>query len=207
MLVWSSLIAPTRRRAMLGGGAATLGALFYVHLAGFYGWSLPWMLGGVVVAGLALRSIAGVWWFLSRQSFEELDFGLAEAASPGGEVPVSLRALARRPVRIRRAAARLTVESRAPGADFREIGRVERTLLQQRRLDSEERVEAEVALPVPEDAPYSFRSFGNERRIRCLVRMRVEAEPVAADGAPLDGTAAALTPCEQEIEVLIAPGD
>ena len=203
MLVWTSLVAPLRRRTMISGGGAVLGALFYLHLARFYGWSLLWILGGLVVAALVLRSLGSALWAWSRQPFAECDLGLMEVAAPGGFVRAVVRVEARRPIRIRRATARLVLESRTTDGETRQSCRVECALSLGHRLDPGQRAEAEVALPVPEDAPFSFRSFGSEARIRCLVRVRLETAP---PGEPPDATDDGFPPVDQEIEVLIAPG-
>lgn len=199
-------MAPFRRRALISAGGAVLGALFYLHLARFYGWSLPWMLGGLVVAALLLRSLGSGLWAWSRQPFAECDLGLVEAAAPGGRVRAVVRVRARRPIEIRRATARLVLESRATGGETRRLCRVERALSLGDRLDRDDRAESEVALPVPADAPFSFRSFGREARIRCLVRVRIDTAAPEEGETVRRAAGSGFPPVDQEIEVLIAPG-
>ncbi len=200
MLVWTSLVAPARQRALLAVGGTMLGALLYVHLGRFYGWTLPWMLGAAPVAALCLRSIVANLWFFARQPFAECDLGLAEAGAPGGTVGAAIRVVARRPVEIRRVSMRLRLERRGPGGKLDELFRSEESLLESKRLREGERAEDATRLPVPDDAPFSFRSLGSEVRIRCLVRVRLESGPPGEPEAP------AFPVAEQELEVLIAPG-
>lgn len=165
-----------------------IGGLLFWHLGGFYGWSLPWTVGAVAVGALVLRSVGSALYFLSRHPFAVCDFGLSEAAVPGGTVRCAVRIVARRPVAAASVRFSLTAESRGASRETR-------------RLFSEERESARAALevggefeegadlPVPEDAPFSYRSF--EGRLRWLARAEVAVEDY--------GTFA------EEIEVLMAP--
>ena len=165
-----------------------IGGLLFWHLGGFYGWSLPWTVGAVAVGALVLRSVGSALYFLSRHPFAVCDFGLSEAAVPGGAVRCAVRIVARRPVAAAAVRFSLTAESRGASRETR-------------RLFSEERESARAALevgtefeegadlPVPEDAPFSYRSF--EGRLRWLARAEVAVEDY--------GTFA------EEIEVLMAP--
>ena len=189
MLVWTSLIARQKRRSLLSAGGAVLGGLFVVHLARFYDWTLLWSLGAAVAGLLVLRSVGSAWWFLARHPFAECDFGLSEAAAPGGSVRCAVRIVARRPTRVLRVGVALVAESRLATGAARRLFSAERELAREVRLDAGETIEECADLEVPEDAPFSYRSF--EGRLRWMARAEVEAE----------GSGAAA----EEIEVLMAP--
>lgn len=189
MLVWTSLIARQKRRALLSAGGAVLGGLFVLHLARFYGWSLPWSLGLAVAGLFVLRSVGSAWWFLARHPFGVCDFGLSEAAIPGGSVRCSVRVVARRRVRLPRVRVALSAESRRAGGETRRLFSGERELAAAVVLDAGAGIEERAALEVPEDAPFSWRSF--EGRLRWLARAEVEVEGFGV--------------VAEEIEVLMAP--
>ena len=191
MLVWTSLIARDKRRSLLSLSGTVLGALFFVHLGNFYGWTLPWLLGGVVVALLLIRSAGATAWFLSRHPFSVCDLGLSEAAVPGGVIHCAVRIVTRRPVEIKDARITLTAEQRGADGTNRELFSADQELCRSESLPGEGRWETASQLPVPEDARFSYRSF--EGRFRWLVRARIETS---------DDTVA-----EEGIEVLIAPAD
>ena len=190
MLVWTSLIAREKRRALLSVSGVVLGALFFVHLAGFYGWTLPWTLGGIVVLALVVRSVGAALRFLALHPFSACDLGLSEAAAPGGAVRCAVRIVSRRPVEIKDLRITLTADSRDGAGRTERLFFLSRGLLGHTSLPAGERLEAAAELAVPEDAPFSYRSF--EGRIRWLARARLEAVNFG--------------PAEEEIEVLMAPG-
>ena len=191
MLVWTSLIARDKRRSLLSVSGTVLGALFFVHLGNFYGWTLPWLIGGVVVALFLVRSAGATVWFLSRHPFSVCDLGLSEAAVPGGVVHCAVRIVTRRPVEIKEARITLTAERRDADGTNREVFSEDHELCRSESVPGAGRWETASQLPVPEDARFSYRSF--EGRFRWLVRARIETS---------DDTVA-----EEEIEVLIAPAD
>lgn len=172
-----------------------LGGLFVLHLARFYGWSLPWSLGLGAAGLLVLRSVGSAWWFLARHPFGVCDFGLSEAAAPGGVVRCAVRIVARRPVRVLGVRVALSAESRRAGGETRRLFSEERELAGAvvldggGGLDGEAGVEERAVLEVPEDAPFSWRSF--EGRLRWMARAEVEAEGFGV--------------VAEEIEVLMAP--
>ena len=191
MLVWTSLIARDKRRALLSLSGTVLGALFFVHLANFYGWTVPWLLGGVVVAGFLIRSAGATAWFLARHPFASGDLGLSEAAVPGGAIRAAVRIVTRRPVEIKEARLTLSAERRDAEGRSRTVLSQDHELGRAGSLPAAGRWEAELDVPVPEDARFSYRSF--EGRFRWLVRARLETG---------DATVA-----EEEIEVLVAPAE
>ena len=191
MLVWTSLIARDKRRSLLSLSGAVLGALFFVHLGNFYGWTLPWLIGGVVVALLLIRSAGATAWFLSRHPFSVCDLGLSEAAVPGGVIHCAVRIVTRRPVEIKEARITLTAERRDAEGRNREVFSRDHELCRRESVPEAGRWETAARLPVPEDARFSYRSF--EGRFRWLVRARIETS---------DDTVA-----EEGIEVLIAPAE
>ena len=166
-----------------------LGGLFVLHLARFYGWSLPWSLGLGAAGLLVLRSVGSAWWFLARHPFVVCDFGLSEAAVPGGSVRCSVRIVARRRVRLTRVRVALSAESRRAGGEARRLFFEERELAAEAVLDAGSGIEEGAALEAPEDAPFSYRSF--EGRLRWMARAEVEAEGFGV--------------VAEEIEVLMAP--
>lgn len=191
MLVWTSLIARDKRRSLLSVSGTVLGALFFVHLGNFYGWTLPWLLGGLVVAFFLIRSAGATVWFLSRHPFAVCDLGLSEAAVPGGTIHCAVRIVTRRPVEIGEARITLTAERREADGTSRKVFSEDHELCRGESLPAGGRWETASELPVPEDARFSYRSF--EGRFRWLVRARLETS---------DDTVA-----EEEIEVLIAPAE
>lgn len=191
MLVWTSLIARDKRRALLSLSGTVLGALFFVHLANFYGWTIPWVIGGVPVAFFVIRSAGATALFLGRHPFSVCDLGLSEAAVPGGTIHCAFRIVTRRPAEIKDVRITLSAEQRDPDGTNRKVLSQDHELSRNRRLPAAGRWEAASELPVPEDARFSYRSF--EGRFRWLVRARLETS---------DATVA-----EEEIEVLIAPAE
>ena len=191
MLVWTSLIARDKRRSLLSLSGTVLGALFFVHLGNFYGWTLPWLIGGVVVALFLIRSAGATAWFLSRHPFSVCDLGLSEAAVPGGVIHCAVRIVTRRPVEIKEARITLTAERRDAEGKNREVFSQDHELCRSESVPEAGRWETASQVPVPADARFSYRSF--EGRFRWLVRARIETS---------DDTVA-----EEEIEVLIAPAE
>ena len=189
MLVWTSLIARDKRRSLLSLSGTVLGALFFAHLATFYNWTLPWLVGGLLVALFLVRSAGATVWFLSRHPFAVCDLGLSEAAVPGGVIHCAVRIVTRRPVEIKAAGITLTAERRDADGKSRKVFSRDHELCRSESLPGAGRWETDSQLPVPEDARFSYRSF--EGRFRWLVRARIETS---------DDTV-----CEEEIEVLIAP--
>lgn len=166
-----------------------IGGLLFWHLGGFYGWSAPWTVGAVAVGALVLRSVGSALFFLSRHPFAVCDFGLSEAAVPGGAVRCAARIVARRPVAAAAVRFSLTAESRGASRETRRLFSAEREAGRAVALEVGREFEDGADLPVPEDAPFSYRSF--EGRLRWLARAEVAVEGY--------GTFA------EEIEVLMAP--
>ena len=191
MLVWTSLIARDKRRSLLSVSGTALGALFFVHLGTFYGWTLPWLIGSLIVALFVIRSVGATAWFLSRHPFSVCDLGLSEAAVPGGAIHCAVRIVTRRPVEIKEARITLTAERRGADGKSRKLLSQDYELCSRQSLPAAGRLETALEVPVPEDARFSYRSF--EGRFRWLVRAYVETGDASVS--------------EEEIEVLIAPAD
>lgn len=191
MLVWTSLIAREKRRALLSLSGTVLGTLLFVHLANFYGWTVPWVIGGVLVAGWLIRSAGATAWFLAQHPFATCDLGLSEATVPGGAIRSAVRIVTRRPVEINNLRVTLRAEQRDSAGVSREVLSLTEEPLSQRSLPAGERLEVSAELAVPENARFSYRSF--EGRFRWLVRAGLDAEPFGV--------------FEEEIEVLIAPAE
>lgn len=191
MLVWTSLIARDKRRALLSLSGTVLGTLFFVHLANFYGWTVPWVIGGVLVAVWLIRSAGSTGWFLARHPFAVCDLGLSEATIPGGAIRTAVRIVTRRPVEINHLRITLTAEKRDSAGVSREVLSLTEEPVGQRSLPAGERLEASAELHVPENAPFSYRSF--EGRFRWLARAELDA--------------GAFGVFDEEIEVLVAPAD
>ncbi len=188
MLVWTSLIAGQKRRAAISLLGRLFLALLVFQLANFHGWTWPWILGFAIPAAILIRSIGATAWFFSRHPFVSVDVGFSESAVPGGAVRCAVRMKARLPVRPDGLSFRLTAESRGGSTPTKELARVERTL-DLPPLEPGERFEAEVGIPVPEDARFSYRSF--EGRVIWAVETRLSIE--------------GHLPFETGIEVLVAP--
>ena len=189
MLVWTSLIARDKRRSLLSLSSTVLGALFFVHLATFYNWTLPWLLGGLLVAFFVIRSAGATVWFLGWHPFSVCDLGLSEAAVPGGAIRCAVRIVTRRPVEIKEVRVTLTAEQRDAEGASRKVLSLDHELCRGESLPAGGRWEVTSELPIPEDARFSYRSF--EGRFRWLVRARLETSDASV--------------AEEEIEVLIAP--
>lgn len=189
MLVWTSLITRDQRRAWLSISGFVLGALLFVHLAGFYGWTVPWIVAAALLGAFVVRAVGAAGWFLVRQPFRACDLGLTEAVAPGGAIRCVIRILPRRAVEIEEIRVGCRGERSEAGGVSERLFEVERRVVRNTRLAAGEAVEFEAELPIPEDAPFSYRSFAG--RIRCLVRARLETS--------------ALGVTEEEIEVLLAP--
>ena len=136
-----------------------LGALFFVHLANFYGWTLLWIVGGLLVALFVIRSLGATVWFLGRHPFSVCDLGLSEAAAPGGAIRCAVRIVTRRPVEIKEVRVTLTAEQRDAEGKSRKVLSLDHDLCCGEALPAGGRWEVTSELPIPEDARFSYRSY------------------------------------------------
>ena len=171
MLVWTSIISRPKQRSLLSASGWVLAFLFAAYLADFYGWSLPWVIGVTAVGLFTLRSVGSAMWFLARHPLASCDLGLTEAAFPGGAVRCALRLRARKPVRIGEIGVRLTARQKDADGTVRALFRTAQVLAADVSLKAGESFEAAGELPIPGDAPASYRV--EERQVRWLVRARV----------------------------------
>ena len=196
-MVWTSLIAQTKRRLWMSLSLATLVALVYLHFSRFYqgsGYGWFFVVGWVPVTLNWLYAALGLAYRLDRHPFSLLDLGLvSDQVAPGGAFEVELRSKARRGTELRR----LSAELRCTQQKTTEKGR-QRTVLQ-----SEESVLGEnlklgvgearafrVTLPVSEKAPFSYRSM--EGKISWTIHVALDI----VDWGEL----------RDELEVVVAPG-
>jgi hypothetical protein len=195
-MIWTSLIAQGKRRLWMSLFIGILIVLVYIHFARFYQGRVPsWILGafGVPVVLNLLRAGLGLAYRLDRHPFRVFDLGLVnDQVAPGKALEIELSLEARRACSL----TRLDVELRSIRQKYGERGRepavlhrtfetVERGLA----LEPGLRKSYRVAIQLPKDAPYSFRSM--EGKLVWFVA--VEAE-VSGWGALRD-----------EIEVTVAP--
>ncbi len=196
-MIWTSLIAQTKRRLWMSLSLATLVALVYLHFSRFYqgsGYGWFFVVGWVPVTLNWLYTALGLAYRLERHPFSLLDLGLvSDQVAPGGAFEVELHSKARRGTELRR----LSAELRCTQQKTTEKGR-QRTVLQ-----SEESVLGEnlklgvgearafrVTLSVSEKAPFSYRSM--EGKISWTIHVALDI----VDWGEL----------RDELEVVVAPG-
>lgn len=197
-MIWTSLIAQGKRKRLMSLFVAMLVALVYLHFARFYQGSLSgWILalGWIVVLAHLLRAAGTLAYHLERHPFRAAELGLeSDQAPPGKSFELELRTAMRRPAKLNRIAAVLRCTRRRS----MDGGRRELFVLhdEERVLDRDVAAEANakktyrVSLPVPADAPYSYRS--PEGKIAWLIAVVADVE----DWGEL----------REEIEVTVAPG-
>lgn len=196
-MIWTSLVAQGKRRLWMSLLVSILIALVYLHFARFYqGRAASWLftLGWIPVGLNVLRAGLGLVYRLDRHPFAALDLGLVEdRAPPGGSFELEIRAEPRRSAELEL----LAVELRCTRHEIQESRRVTsvlhdevETLAEGEPMEPGTRRSYRASLPVPPDAPFSFRSLEGKIRWALYVRARVEDWGELAD----------------EIEVLVAPG-
>ncbi len=193
-MIWTSLVAQGKRRLWMSLFVAILIALVYIHFARFYQGRVSfWLLAafGVPVLLNLLRAGLGLAYRLDRHPFRVFELGLVnDQVAPGKALEIELVLEARRPGSLTRLdvelrALRQKYGERGPAVLYHALESVGRGLV----LEPGARKSYRVAIDLPDDAPYSFRSM--EGKIVWFVA--VEAE-VAGWG-----------PLRDEIEVTVAP--
>lgn len=195
-MIWTSLIAQGKRRLWMSLFVSILVALVYVHFARFYqGRVSGWILAafGVPVLLNLLRAGLGLAYRLDRHPFRDFDLGLvSDQVGPGKPLEVELVLEGRRPG----ALTRLDLELRAirqrvapRGREITILHRDVKTIDRELVLEPGLRKSYRVAIDLPANAPYSFRSM--EGKLVWFVA--VEAE-IAGWGTLRD-----------EIEVTVTP--
>lgn len=197
-MIWTSLIAQGKRKLWMSLLVAAFVALVYLHFARFYqgsvsGWILA--LGWIAILANLLRAAGTLAYHLERHPFRTADLGLAsDQVPPGKSFELELRTAMRRPAKLNRIAAALRCTRRRSLDD----GRRELSVLhdQEQVLDRDVSTEASaektyhVSLPVPADAPYSYRSM--EGKIAWIIAVVADVEGWGE--------------LRDEIEVTVAPG-
>ena len=196
-MIWTSLIAQTKRRLWISFFSATLVVLVYLHFSRFYqgsGYGWLFAVAWIPVALYWLYAALGLVYRLDRLPFRALDLGLAkDQVPPGGVFEIEIRSETRRETEL----ARLTAELRCTRQKITEKGR-ERTVLQREENVLEENLTLAVGevrafrvkLAVPETAPFSYRSM--EGKISWTIHIGLD---VAGWGEMRD-----------ELEVMVTPG-
>lgn len=196
-MTWTSLIAQGKRRLWMSLFLATFATLVYGHLARFYqGRVSIWILVliGVPVSANLFRAGLGLAYRLDRHPFRVLDLGLFEdQVAPGRALEVEVVLETRR----RGCLKRLALELRAIRTRSTERGRQTSILHDERKtldeglsFESGFRKSYRAAIPLPANAPYSFRSMEGKILWTLVVEGEVESWGVFRD----------------EIEVTVAPG-
>ena len=195
-MIWTSLIAQGKRRLWMSLFVAILIALVYAHFARFYQGRVSfWILAafGLPVLLNLFRAGLGLAYRLDQHPFRVFDLGLlSDQVAPGRSLEVELvlearrkGALARLDLELRSVRQRTADRSRETAVLHRDVRSIERDLALEPGLHESYRV----AIDLPRDAPYSFRSM--EGKLVWFVA--VEAE-VAGWGTLRD-----------EVEVTVAP--
>ncbi len=196
-MIWTSLIAQTKRRLWMSLFLATLVALVYLHFSRFYqgsGYGWFFVVGWVPVTLNWLYAALGLAHRLDRHPFSLLDLGLvSDQVAPGGAFEIELRSEARRNTEL----LRLSAELRCTLQKTSEKGR-QRTVLQSEESVLGEKLKLGVGearafhatLPVSEQAPFSYRSM--EGKIAWTIHVALD---VGGWGELRD-----------ELEVIVAPG-
>ncbi len=196
-MIWTSLIAQTKRRLWMSLFLATLVTLVYLHFSRFYqgsGYGWFFVVGWVPVTLNWLYAALGLAYRLDRQPFRLLDLGLvSDQVAPGGAFEIEFRSEARRGTEV----LRLSAELRCTQQKTTEKGR-QRTLLQSEESVLGENLKLGVGevrafratLPVSEKAPFSYRSM--EGKISWTIHVALDVEGFGE--------------LRDELEVVVLPG-
>lgn len=196
-MIWTSLIAQTKRRLWMSLSLATLTALVYLHFSRFYqgsGYGWFFVVGWVPVTLNWLYAALGLAYRLDRHPFSLLDLGLvSDQVAPGGAFEIELRSKARRGTEL----LRLSAELRCTQQKTTDKGR-QRTVLQSEesvlgenvKLGAGEARAFRATLPVSEKAAFSYRSM--EGKISWTIHVALDV----VDWGEL----------RDELEVVVAPG-
>lgn len=196
-MIWTSLIAQSKRQLLMSLLVATLVAVVYYHFARFYqGSASSWLfaIGWAPVALNWLRAGLNLLYRLDHQPFRSIDLGLeSDQVAPGNAFAIELRFETRRKTTIRRLAAELRCtqqKSTERGRQRSVLASDERLLDEDIELDAGAQKDYRVSLPVPRDAPFSFRSM--ESKIAWVLHVSVD----------VDGWGE----LREELELTVAPG-
>lgn len=194
-MIWTSLIAQSKRQLWMSLLVATLIAVVFFHFARFYqGTASSWLftLGWIPVILNWLRAAGALVYHLDRRPFRTLDFGLeSDQVPPGNPFEIEIRLETRREATLRK----LSLELRCTRQKSTERGR-QSSVLEHEELVLEESLALgadasrvyRASFPVPADAPYSFRSMEGKITWTILVTVDVENWGKIEDG--LDVTVA-----------------
>ena len=176
---------------------ATFVAVVYYHFARFYqGSPSSWLftIGWVPVALYWLRAALNLLYRLDRQPFRSFDLGLeSDQVAPGNAFAIELRLETRRKTTVRRLVAELRCtrqKSTDRGRQRSVLSSDERVLEENLALGIGAKKDYSVLLPVPRDAPFSFRSM--ESKIVWTLYVTVD----------IDGWGE----LRDELDVTVAPG-
>ncbi len=178
-MVWASLIAQGKRRLLMSVLLAVLLSLVYLYLARFYQERVDsWLLGvgwALILLNL-LRAGLGALYRWDRQPFERFDLGLEDdRVRPGEAFRLEIVLRARRSLSLTRVAAQL----RCVDQKVTTRGHVEKPLHEEINVISEglsvspgASQHFEIELPVPSDAPTTFKD--SQGRIRWTISLDAE---------------------------------
>lgn len=196
-MIWTSIIAQGKRSLLMSLLVAVLVALIYFPIARFYQGSVAGVilwLGWVPVLLNLLRAGLNLVYRLQRHPFQTLDLGIAgDQVAPGKAFLVEIRSKPRRAETLKR----LSLELRCTRQKHMEKGRQtailhsdETTLVSDRPMDVGREEVYRAELPIPNDAPYSFRSMQGKISWGIYVFVEVEGWGLLEDA----------------LEVTVAPG-
>lgn len=196
-MIWTSLIAQGKRQLWMSLFLATLVAVVFYHFSRFYqGTSSSWLftIGWIPVVLNWLRAGLNLLYRLDRQPFRNIDVGLeSDQVAPGGAFSIEVRLETRRETKIHRVGAELRCtrqKSTDRGRQRSMLASDERVLDENLELPVGAKKEYRVSLPVPPDAPFSYRSM--EGKISWTLHVVVD----------VDGWGE----LRDELEVSVAPG-
>lgn len=163
-MIRASLIAQGKRSLVMSLLLAVLVFFIYLYLD-YRGLVKGWILTagwGLVILNL-LRAGLGLAYHLRRHPFRRFELGLRDdRVQPGGAFHLELVIESRRPVVLRCLTARLRCLSQIAKEGGREdalIHALQRVVVQDLGLESGTGRRYEVELPVPADAPFSYKDF------------------------------------------------
>ena len=196
-MIWTSLIAQGKRRLWMSLFVALLVTLIYFHFARFYqGSTASWLfaLGWIPVLLNLLRAVLGLVYRLDRHPFRLLDLGIAsDQVPPGQPFDVEIRVQSRRAsvLRALRVELRCTrIEVAERGRKSEVLERFEEVVEQGLEMPVGFETSFHVSLPVPAEAPFSYRSM--ERKIQWALFVDVSVDEWGE--------------LQEELEVAVAPG-
>ena len=180
-MIWTSLIAQGKRQLWMSLLVATLVAVVFYHFARFYqGSSGSWLftIGWIPVLLNWLRAGLNLLYRLDRQPFRNVDVGLeSDQVAPGDAFAIEIRFETRRETTVGRVSAELRCtrqKSTDRGRQRSVLASDERVLDENLELAIGATKDYRVSLPVPADAPFSYRSM--EGKISWTLHVTVDVE-------------------------------